>query len=172
MVETQSCVHIIYVLQKCEEVLHLLKCQPLGQRKESFMVMGKQDRDTTWIMKDKVTHQPTARGEFVCTLKTPLPWFLKIWFMACTFMNCLCSPPDLTSGVTRRDFPMHCQRPKKHFSGLAPQLTLPLKRHPRSLWLGCRRSPEAGPSEACTLATTIMKYFTCCKISPKRLRHP
>ncbi|KFP72075.1 hypothetical protein N310_09374, partial [Acanthisitta chloris] len=27
VVEAQSCVHIIYVLQKSEEVLHLLKCQ-------------------------------------------------------------------------------------------------------------------------------------------------
>ncbi|KFP03907.1 hypothetical protein N300_07737, partial [Calypte anna] len=27
VVEAQSCVHVIYVLQKSEEVLHLFKCQ-------------------------------------------------------------------------------------------------------------------------------------------------
>lgn len=34
MVETQSCVHVIYVLQKSKEVLHLLKCDALCNKEK------------------------------------------------------------------------------------------------------------------------------------------
>ena len=42
VVEAQSRVHVIYVLQKSEEALHLLKCQPLGQRKDSLTTWEKE----------------------------------------------------------------------------------------------------------------------------------
>lgn len=34
MVETQSCVHVIYVLQESKEVLHLLKCDALCDKEK------------------------------------------------------------------------------------------------------------------------------------------
>lgn len=145
VVEAQSCVHIVYVLQKSEEALHLLKRQPLGQRKDSLTAMGKGDCDTTWIMNDKMTHQSkgVARGEFICTLKIILLWPLRIWFATCTFVNHLCSPPGPTSCATGKDFVMHgqqWQRPKSISLALAMQPALAQKsRHTMSLWLGCRR---------------------------------
>lgn len=36
MVKAQRRVHVVYVLQKREEALHLLKRQPLGWRKEGL----------------------------------------------------------------------------------------------------------------------------------------
>lgn len=112
MVEAQSCVHIIYVLQKSEEVLHLLKCQPLGERKDGLTVTGKGESDITWITNDKMIHLPkaVARAEFICTLKTLLSWHLRIWLVTCTFVNHLCSPLGHTSHTMGRDFPMHAQQ--------------------------------------------------------------
>lgn len=149
MVEAQSCVHVIYVLQKCEEALHLLKGQPLGQRKDGFTVTGKGDCDTTWIANNKVTHQPkaVATGEFICTLKELLPWHLGMRFATHTLDIRLCFPPHPTSHAMG-DLPTQGQQWQRLESvslALTLQPALAQKsRHTVNLWLGCRRLLQAG----------------------------
>lgn len=43
MVETQSCVHIIYILQESEEVLHLLKCDALCEKMKNVFAKSVTD---------------------------------------------------------------------------------------------------------------------------------
>lgn len=100
VVEAQSCVHIIYVLQKGEEVLHLLKSQPLGQRKDTHMVMGHRSwtllEMTQWLTGPKL--QPEVQNSSAHSKLSLGTWGC----LGCDLY--FCSPPGPTSPTKGRDW--------------------------------------------------------------------
>lgn len=108
MVEAQSSVHVIYVLQESEEVLHLLKCQPLGQRKDTHVVMRKGDHGHCLeIGSDSLAQSCSQKGIHLHTPKTH-PWNLRMWAVTWTFVPLLLPswPNQSHKGKRLKTFPM------------------------------------------------------------------
>lgn len=108
VVEAQSSVHVIYVLQESEEVLHLLKCQPLGQRKDTHVVMGKGDHGHCLeIGSDSLAQSCSQKGIHLHIPKTQ-PWNLRMWAVTWTFVPLLLPswPNQSHKGKRLKTFPM------------------------------------------------------------------